>query len=157
MESRPYVVVSAKVPPAVAEDLKRQARDEGQSPSARIAALIQRANDIAERGRALTEPAPITRATAASRAAYLMEQLSTLVSQTEKADPEGATLLVGGLSSACWAWQVDRLNRTELLDEALKRLHGVIDSAPGTERGSLMAAAYGNVHAAAKKLLGDTK
>jgi hypothetical protein len=97
----------------------------------------------------------VNRAEYAARAEDLMEQLSSLVREVEVSDRDGAALLVEAVSSSCWQWQAGHLNRTELLDEALKRLRAVIESAPGTERGSLMVAALGNVKNAAAALLGD--
>lgn len=86
-----------------------------------------------------------------------MGQVSALVKEVEASDPDGAALLVGAVSSSCWQWQTGHLNRTQLLDEALKRLHAVIDGAPGEEGGSLMVAALGNLKNKAAKLLGDKK
>ncbi len=152
---KPDVVVSAKVTRDLAQMLKDQAAKEGRTPSAHMAELIKAASASDSKSKPLTRPLRLTRAAAADRAAFLMEQLSALVGEVERTDPTGARLLIGGVSSACWSWQSDRLNRTELLDEALKRVHEVIDAAPGKERGSLMVTALGNVKTAAGVLLGD--
>ncbi len=149
------VVVSAKVTRDLATMLKEQAEREGRSASAHMAELIRAANATTPKAKPLTSPPRLTKAAAADRAAFLMEQLSSLVAEVERTNPSGARLLIGGVSSACWTWQSDRLNRTELLTEALDRLHAAIDSAPVTERGSLMVTTSKNIRAKAVKLLGD--
>ncbi len=152
---KPEVVVSAKVTRDLATMLKEQAEREGRSASAQMAELIKAANGVDPVSKPLKPPARLTRAAAADRATFLMEQLSALVGEVERTDPAGARLLIGSVSSACWSWQSDRLNRTELLTEALDRLHAVINSAPGQERGSLMVTTLNNIQAKAAKLLGD--
>jgi hypothetical protein len=121
------VVVSAKVPRSVAEQLKRQAAEGGRTASAQVAELIRQADAVEPEGPALARSMPMSRAKAADRARFLVEQLSALVTEVERTDPSGARLLVSGVSSACWDWQTARLSRTDLLHESLERLAFVVD------------------------------
>jgi predicted DNA-binding protein len=147
------VTVAVRVPESTRRRLTEVAKGRGEP-------VADTLRDLIERGLEMPEPTVkggnAERKRVATVAAYLMQNLSDLVRDLEaKGDPEGARLLVGGVVSSCTEWQSARLNRTELLEEALKRLYAVIDSAPGKERGSLMVAALGNVRSRAAKLLGD--
>ena len=76
-----------------------------------------------------------------------VEQLSALVADVEREDPERAALLVSGFSSACWAWQRDRLPRltsaarTELLAKMVERTAEVGESDPDDDSRALFDAA----------------
>jgi predicted DNA-binding protein len=147
------VTVAVRVPESTRTRLTEVAKGRGEP-------VADTHRDLIERG--LEMPEPVVKGGNAERkrvatiAAYLMQNLSDLVRELEaKGDAEGARLLVAGVLSACTKWQSGRLNRTELLDDALKRVHTIIDSAPGQERGSLMVAALGNLRAKSGKLLGD--